>query len=390
MISQTTVEQVRAYTDIVAVISDYVSLKKRGRNFIGLCPFHSEKSPSFTVSPEKQLWHCFGCHSSGDHISFMMKVDNLTFVEAITHIAHKASITIVEEEKSFEVSLDERIKAQVLDVLFSAREAFAFFLNPESEGYRYALKRGLSDNMITCFHLGYAPLNWDPVTMLGAKGFSPDLIQKSGLVAVAEDGSFRPRFRHRLVFPVLDHRGRTVGFGARLIESREDSPKYINTEETILFNKRKLLYGLDKAKNAIRDTGRVIVMEGYMDVIVAHQYGFEESVGSMGTALTAEHAQLLKRYTSVVYLAMDSDVAGQQSVERSCEVLKQAGFQSYVIGLSQKDPADVLQQNGAEFFQKAIQEALPMILFKFNRSLAKYDVSKIEQIPVILQEIIPL
>ena len=389
MISKVTVDQVKAYPDIVGVISDYVSLRKRGRNFIGLCPFHSEKTPSFTVSPDKQLWHCFGCHSSGDHIGFIMKVDNLTFVEAISHIAHKAGIVIVEEEKSFELSLDERRRQQLLEVLSIARDYFRASL-PNSEGSRYLLSRGLTQKTIDHFSLGYAPTQWDPKSVFANHSVEDSLLQKAGLAVVLDDGAVKPRFRQRVVFPVLDHRGRTVGFGARLIQDRPDSPKYVNTEETILFNKRRLLYGLDKAKTAIRDKGRAIVMEGYMDVIVAHQFGFDESIASMGTALTTDHAQTLRRFTDTVYLAMDSDAAGQQSIERSYEALKQAGFQVSVIELGAKDPADVLLQKGAGYFQDCIEKALPIVQFKFARVLTRYDATKIEHVPAILQEMTPL
>lgn len=388
MIAKETVDQVKAYPDIVSVISDYVPLKKRGRNFIGLCPFHSEKSPSFTVSPEKQLWHCFGCHNSGDHIGFMMKIDNLSFVEAITHIAHKAGIGVIEEEKTFEMNLEEHRRQQILEVLSKARDYFRKAL-PQSEGAHYFLQRGLTQKTIDQFSLGFAPLNWDPKAIFQHQE-EDSLLQKAGLVAVTEEGVIKPRFRQRVVFPVMDHRGRTVGFGARQIQHRPDSPKYVNTEETALFNKRRLLYGLDKAKNAIRDQGRAIVMEGYMDVIIAHQFGFCESIASMGTALTQDHAQTLRRFTDTVYLAMDSDQAGQQSIERSYESLKQAGFQIYVISLEAKDPADVLLEKGAHYFQQCIQEAQPIIKFKFSRLLSRYDVTKIEHVPAILQEISPL
>jgi DNA primase len=391
MLSQETVESVKRFPDIVAIISDYVSLKRRGRNFIGLCPFHSEKTPSFTVSPEKKLFHCFGCQVSGDHIGFVMQMDQLSFTEAVRHIATRIGISIVEEELSPEKAKLRSEREEMQRLCHAAREAFVSYVDHEGV-HGYIHSRGLSETSLAQFHLGYSPKEFDLAAYLISFGFSPDIFLKSGLFYETAQGKYMSRFRERLIFPVLDHQGRTVGFGGRILSeaSESNSPKYMNSEETPFFNKRRLLYGLDLAKSAIREKGSVILMEGYMDVIMAHQFGFGNVVGTMGTALTGEHVQLLKRFVNTVYLALDQDDAGLRAIERSVELLRQNDMKVFVIQMSEKDPADLLQKHGADHFQTAIDQALPLIIFRLEKFLNGRKQIQIEDVPEIIDSLLPL
>ncbi len=353
-IAPESVEQVKAYSDIVSVISDYVHLRRKGRNYTGLCPFHSEKTPSFVVSPEKRIFHCFGCHESGNHISFVMKMDHVSFSEAIIQIAEKAGIQInyVQSNNSSQDAHYEELRTK----LYTAREHYKSQLTVGSDAYNYLIQRGLTPETISNFHLGFAG------------GDS--------------------RFRNRVIFPVLDYRSRTVGFAGRIFLPGAEGAKYINSEDSILFNKRKLLYGIDQAEVAIRKAGYVLVMEGYMDVLMAHQFGFKHSVATMGTALTSDHVMRLKRFTSTVYLAMDSDEAGQKAVERGYDVLQQNDIKTFVVSFHQKDPADFLLESGADAFLKTIQSAKSMVEFAFERALKKWDATKIENVSDILNSIV--
>ena len=344
-LSDETVDQVRALSDIVPVIQEYVTLTKRGRNYIGLCPFHSEKTPSFTVSPEKKIFHCFGCHESGDLIEFVSRLEHLNFTETIVFLAEKHGIDVVQEEGSGGHFIAQGDKEKVREILMETREKLKLLFKESVISLQYLEKRGLSSESMALFHLGYAPdvFNW--VTYFEEKGYSKDLLFKAGIIYQSENGGILSRFRNRLMFPISDAHSRTVGFGARRLDNQKQA-KYINSEDSVYFNKRKILYGFDLAKLAIKTNNLVVVMEGYMDVITAHQFGFNYSVACMGTALTQEQVQLIKRLTSNVVLALDDDSAGQQSTERSFEILRQLDCQVKVMQLSGLDPADVLQERG--------------------------------------------
>jgi DNA primase len=390
MLARKTIEQVKAYSDIVAIISEFVALSKKGRNYLGLCPFHQEKTPSFTVSPEKGIWHCFGCHASGDHISFIMQIDNLTFTEAISYIAEKVGIDVEREENSTYNSPYEKDKHEILEVLFKARELYAKMLTESPKTKSYISERGINEDSIKDFYLGFADSNINIWEYMLAKGFAPPILKKSGLFAESSSGNAVPRFRDRLIFPIIDYRGRTVGFGGRVLDGQTKMAKYLNSEETPIFNKRKLLYGLSAAKPTIKEKDAVMIMEGYMDVITAHQYGFKNSCAVMGTAISVDHAQKIKRFTNNVYLVMDQDEAGQKSCEKSFEVLRQYNMKVNVVQYQGKDPAEVLTDKGASYFQDCIDKAIPMIEFKFNRACERYNTKKIDNIPDVLREIIPI
>lgn len=392
MLAQQTVDQVRSYTDIVGLVSQYVTLKRRGRNYIGLCPFHNEKTPSFTVSPDKHIFHCFGCHESGDHISFIQKIDNLSFVDAVKVIAVHAGIEVVEDERSqdHDYKAKQETKDKLKDLLYDIRLAFEAALSPESAAYRYLQERGITNDTIQRFHLGFSPSDFNIVSFTKNKGIDPRLLPQSGLVYESQDGILRSRFKNRVIFPLVDHHGRTLAFGGRILAAQDNVAKYVNSEDSLLFNKRRVLYGLNVAKEGLKRAGYAILMEGYMDVIMAHQFGFDMSVACMGTAITSDQVQLIKRYVDTVYLAMDSDEAGQRAIEKSFEILRDASVSVNVINLTGKDPADVILQEGVDHFQSLIDEAQPMIAFKFKRLLQKYPDRKIEDIPKIIDELLPL
>jgi DNA primase len=383
-----TVDQVRDLSDIVPVFQEYVALTKRGRNYIGLCPFHSEKTPSFTVSPEKKIFHCFGCHESGDLITFVSRLEHLNFTETIVFLAEKHGIDVVQVEGTGGHFIPPGDREKVREILLETREKFKSFFKESAVSSQYLEKRGLNSESISLFHLGYSPDAFNWVTYFEEKGYSKDLLFKAGIVYQAENGSVFPRFRNRLMFPILDAHSHTVGFGGRRLDN-EKNAKYINSEETPFFNKRKILYGFDLAKSEIKKANVAIIMEGYMDVITAHQFGFKYAVACMGTALTKEQVQLLRRLTPNIILALDDDAAGQQSTERSFEVLREYDCQVKVMQLSGLDPADALQEKGVEFFQKAIDESVNMIEYKYHRALARLDKNIIENIPRIIDEVTP-
>lgn len=356
---------------------------------MGLCPFHSERSPSFTVSAEKKLFHCFGCQESGDHITFIMKIENLSFTDAIRQIATKAGIPIEEDEKTTFESQDDKDRGAIQDLLVVCREWFKQHF-PGSLAEDYAKKRGLTELSLAEFHIGYCPPNLDLNQILLGKGYAQELLAKSGLFFKTERGDWVCRFRGRLMFPVHDERSRLVGFGGRLVQPSESAAKYINSEETLLFNKRRVLYGLDLAKQAIKAQDKAIVVEGYMDVMVSHQFGFKNTVATLGTALTNEHAIRLKRFTQTVVLGFDSDEAGQRAVERSFEVLRQQELKVFVLALPEKDPADVLTEQGEAAYRALVESPKSIIEVMFERLLQKYPGKRIEYAADILRLMAPL
>ena len=387
-VSDSTVERVRQYHDIVSYMSHYVTLKRRGKNHIGLCPFHSEKTPSFTVSAERHLWHCFGCHESGDLISFVQKMDNLTFTESIVRIAETVGIPVDYDSTSSNPYADERDVLR--DIVVAFRDYCKSQLTSQHDAYHYLIDRGVSPESITVFQLGFASRDFQPLEFCKQHKFEPAQLLKSGLVFRADDGAYVSRFRNRLLFPIFDHLGKVAGFSGRILDKDSKAAKYVNSEENALFNKRKLLFGIDRAKSAIKLKKSVLIVEGYMDVLMCHQHGFGHAVGIMGTALTTEQVQLLKRFTETVYLALDSDASGQQAIEKSYHVLRQFGLQSYVVKMDQKDPADMLRDGNVEGFELLLQQAIPAMEFMFEQAIKRHGTDRIEMVSKILQDIRPL
>lgn len=390
MLSQKTIEDVKAYHDLVGLISLYIPLKKRGRNFLGLCPFHGEKTPSFTVSPDKNIWHCFGCHESGDLISFIMKIENIGFSEAITMVANKVGIEIQEENERKFFSKEDKDYYELGNLLYAAREFFKEQLKKNQAAHDYISNRKINEKSVKEFHLGYAPNNDDLLLLLKNKGINPEYFSKSGLFYLNEANELKPRFRNRIMFPIIDEKGRTIAFGGRIFNNETNTAKYINSEETLLFNKRQVLFGLNQAKSAIQEDNYLILTEGYLDVIMAHQYGFKNTVGSMGTALTEDQIRKIKRFTNTVYLALDSDEAGKKAEARNSDLLYAADLKVFLIDYPAKDPADYLIQNGAESFQKLIKEADSLFLAQYKKIKAEIGIESIENKLRIIDRIKPL
>lgn len=384
-LSDQTVSQVKASREIVTIISDYVQLKKRGRNHVGLCPFHSEKTPSFTVSEDKQIYHCFGCQQSGDAIGFMMAIDQLSFVQAIEHIAQKLSIQIEYDHVSAQDKAQWAKIEKSLDALSVAKQFFMTQFQQQQAAQAYAANRGLTSDTLYTFSIGYAP-DRNYLVALTEQGVSDDGLLDAGLAIRSDSGQLFPRFRDRLMFPVLDYRGRVVGFGGRLISHKSDAPKYLNSPETQLFNKSRLVYGLLHAKKTIQATDLSLIMEGYMDVVLAHQYGFTQAVATMGTAITAQHLQKLGRFSKNVIMAMDSDQAGQAAITKSIETFETQAFNVRVMDLLDGDPADLLTGHGPEMFKTQMDGALPLIQFHLERLIMTHDMTQIHNVRDIVDK----
>ncbi len=366
------IEEVRTGNDIVDVISQYVNLKKKGANYFGLCPFHNEKSPSFSVSPGKQMYYCFGCGAGGNVITFIMEYENYSFVEALKLLAERAGIALPEAEYSKEDRERADLKNTLLEINRLAANYFYYQLKqPQGRiGYDYFMKRALSDATVRHFGLGYANKTPDDLyRYMKSKGYADELLKETGLFFIEERGA-RDKFWNRVMFPILDVNNRVIGFGGRVMGDGE--PKYLNSPETKLFDKGRNLYGLNFARTSKANC--ILVCEGYMDVIAMHQAGFTNAVASLGTALTSRHALLLKRYTDSVVLTYDSDSAGVKAALRAIPILKEAGISVRVLCMKPyKDPDEFIKNLGKEEFQKRIDEAQNGFLFEISVIRSHYS-----------------
>ena len=380
------VEEVRARNDIVDVISGYVSLKKKGSNYWGCCPFHNEKTPSFSVSSNKQMYYCFGCHASGNVYTFLMKYENDTFPEAIKILADRAGVKLPEVEETPEQKKKAGKRMRLLEVNKEAAKYFYYMLrDPRGEvGMRYLTGRKLTDETMHHFGLGYAGKNGEQVVQyLRKKGFTDEEIKDSGLAMFSEQRGLRSQFWNRVMFPIQDINHRVIGFGGRVMGDGE--PKYLNSPETMIFDKRRNLYGLNFARTA--RTGNIILCEGYMDVIAMHQAGFTNAVASLGTALTAGHAALIKRYVNEVYLTYDSDEAGTKAALRAAPILREAGVTTRVIRMEPyKDPDEFIKNLGAEAFEERIRKARNSFMFGLEMLEKGYDLNAPEGKTEFLRE----
>lgn len=368
------VEEVRRRNDIVEVISEYVALKKRGRDYLGLCPFHHEKTPSFHVSPDKGLFYCFGCQAGGNVFTFIQKRENLTFSEALKLLADRTGISLEDEG-----DLEARRRRQETEQAFRAIDLAGRYFIRELSGSEgrtardYLDRRGIRAETAQTFGLGLAPDSWDRLTRgMQRQGFRPEFLARLGLVAPREGRSgFYDRFRGRLMFPISDIRGRVVGFGGRALTDGQQ-PKYLNSPESQFFNKGHLLYGLHLAKDAIRSGGRAIIVEGYMDAIACHQAGIANVVASMGTALTVEQGRLLQQQTSEVTIAYDSDLAGAAATVKGMELLAGLGCRVRILRLEGgKDPDEYLQSFGSEAFLRQLESAETLNEYKLRLALGE-------------------
>jgi DNA primase len=387
------VDRVRTESDIISVISEYVPLKKRGKNFWGCCPFHNEKTPSFSVAPDKGFFYCFGCQAGGNVFNFLMKIENISFFEAVKKMAQKLNIPLPDQEKSeFELSR-EREMAQLYRVNEMARDFFHNCLtktNYGKEALAYLTSRGLTKAGIDTFKIGFAPPGWDKLSLaFQERGFDQDLLLKAGLVSSRPtgEGSY-DRFRNRIIFPICDARGRVIGFGGRVMD--DSQPKYLNSPETILFNKRQTLFAFDQACKSIRDSGQAIVVEGYMDAITAHEAGAKNVVASLGTAFTPEQGRLLLRQATEVVFAYDSDAAGQNATLRALEVVRTLGIAIRIATVPEsKDPDEFIRKNGIQQFLNFIQRAPGLLDYQIQQALKDTDYSRLEGKVAVVAKALP-
>lgn len=388
------IEEIRYRNDIVEVISEYVPLRRAGKNYLGLCPFHHERTPSFTVSPEKQMFYCFGCQAGGNLFTFLMKKDNMSFLDAVRTLAERAGVPLPQEEGSPEEAQRRKERELTLQVLALAAEFYHRVLLESGKGEearRYLKSRGLEDETVSRFHLGWAPAEWEALTStLVRRGFSPDLLVRAGLASPREQGSgCYDRFRGRVMFPIRDRRGRVLGFGGRVLG--DGQPKYLNSPETRLFNKRSVLFGLDLAAGAIRSAGRAVVVEGYMDVITAHQHGITNTVASLGTALSREQAALVRQYAPLAILAYDSDTAGEKATLRGLDIFGDLGVEVRVATLPEgKDPDEFLRRQGSEAFRRVLDRAVPLFEFRFRLACRQHDTATVQGKVKVVAEVAQL
>lgn len=376
--SEELVEEVRMRNDIVDVISGYVKLQKKGSSYFGLCPFHNEKSPSFSVSREKQMYYCFGCGAGGNVFTFIMEYENYSFVEALKFLAERAGIDLPEVEYSKEAKEKADLKLTILEINKLAAKYFYAQLKAEGgkTAYAYLKNRGLSEETIVAFGLGYANKYSDDLyRYLKMKGYGDELLLKAGLISADERKGAYDKFWNRVMFPIMDVNNRVIGFGGRVMGDAK--PKYLNSPETIVFDKSRNLYGLNRARTSRKPY--FLICEGYMDVIALHQAGFTNAVASLGTALTAGHASLLKRYVNEVYLTYDSDEAGTRAALRAIPILKDAGITAKVIRMDPyKDPDEFIKNLGAEAFEERISKARNGFMFGLEILEKEFDMNSPE------------
>ena len=381
------IDEVREKNDIVDVISSYVSLKKRGSNYVGLCPFHNEKSPSFSVSRDKQMYYCFGCGQGGNVYTFLMEYNRLSFVEALQNLAQRAGVELPEREQTAEERQQADARVTLRDMNKEAAVYFHYLLKSErgAQALSYLKNRGLSDETINHFGLGYADIYRDDLYQyLRSKGFTDYLMKESSLVNIDTVKGNYDKFFNRVIFPIMDMNQRVIGFGGRVMGNGE--PKYLNSRETILFDKGRNLYGLNYAKRSRSNV--IILCEGYMDVISLHQAGFTNAVASLGTALTSGHASLLKRYTNEVYLTYDSDGAGVKAALRAIPILKEVGITTKVINMRPyKDPDEFIKALGAQEYEERIKKAENSFMFQIRIMQAGYDMDDPESKTAFYNEI---
>lgn len=364
------VDELVARTDIVDLVSGYVRLNKKGNNYWGLCPFHSEKTASFSVSADKQIYYCFGCHKGGGAINFVMETESLSFVDAVRDLAQRAGMQVPESD------YDKGRKEKRERLLEMNKEAARYFhaqlYGPQgAQALDYLRRRGLSRATLTNFGLGFAPDNWDGLlNALAQKGYDKKLVLEGGLAVSNDKGRIYDRFRNRVIFPIIDVRGSVIGFGGRVMD--DSKPKYLNSPEGPVYNKSRNLFALNIAKKS--KAGRIILTEGYMDTIALHQAGFDCAVASLGTALTADHAQLLARYTKEAVIAYDGDGAGVAAAQRAIPLLEKAGLKVKVLQMrGAKDPDEFIKAYGKDAFAKLLDESTNHIEYRLEKIKSKYD-----------------
>ncbi len=379
-------DEVTARNPIEEVVGQYVSLRRSGSNLFGLCPFHGEKTASFSVAPDKGIYYCFGCHKGGSVINFQMEIEGLSYPDAVRALAKRAGLEVPEDEQ-----YQSRYRQQ--ERLWALHKEAARFFHSQlyapigADALKYALDRGLSKGTLTRFGMGYAPDSWSAlVDTLRKKGYTDQELRDSGLVTVSKkNGNLFDRFRDRLMFPIIDVRGNVIGFGGRIMKKDDNAAKYLNSPETLIFNKRRNLFALNLAKKTKHDY--LILVEGYMDAIALHQYGFDCAVASLGTALTEDGAALLSRYTDQVVLIYDGDTAGQNATKRAIPILEKTGLQVKVLQMRDaKDPDEFLKKFGTDRFKLLLEESSNRVEYQLSAILKKYDLRDDDQKVKYLQE----
>jgi DNA primase len=383
------IDEIKQRIDIVDIIGQHVTLTKAGRTFKGLCPFHSEKHPSFYVYPEQQSWHCFGCNIGGDVFSFVMKKQNIDFGEALRQLAQRAGVTI---PSRFEPGVESEEKQRLYQVNQTAAQYFHNLLINSPAGKKaqsYVTGRGFTEQTIADFKLGFSPDSWEGLkTYLMERDYTEKELLTAGLIIEAEGGKTHDRFRNKLMFPIHDAEGRVTGFGARVLD--DSLPKYINSPQTPLFDKSGTLYGLNLAKEAVRQQNQAVIVEGYMDVITAHQNGFNNVVASMGTAVTEKQVGILKRLTQNMALALDSDAAGEEATLRAMDYENTLDAEVKVIIMPRgQDPDDVIKQD-VKTWQKLVAEAVPIVDYTFNMVTSELDLTKVSDKTLARDKLLPI
>ena len=380
LFSSATLDQIRAASDIVDVIGSYLPLKRAGANFVAVCPFHKEKTPSFNVNPQRQIFHCFGCHKGGDVFAFVKEYENIDFPEAVRRLADRAKIPL-EFEKNAGEQQSRHIKERLLQVHEQIAQRWQGALANEASGQiarDYLARRGVSAEAVKLFRLGYAPDLWDDtVNWAKSKGHELALVEQAGLILRKREGDgYYDRFRGRLMFPICDEQGRVIGFSGRILTGDEKTAKYVNSPETPIFTKSKVFFGLDKSKRAVLEAGYAIVCEGQLDLIACFMAGVQNVVAPQGTAFTADHARILKRYVEEVVLCFDSDEAGQNATVRSLDNLLASGLAVRVAVLSAPhDPDSFIKASGGPAFKQLIEQAEGFFDYYLNRLCATNEVT---------------
>ena len=389
------INEVRQRASIVEVVSDLVSLKKSGKNYLGLCPFHSERTPSFTVNEEKGIFHCFGCGAGGNVFNFLMRTGQMTFPEAVRSVAKRYQVPLPTRELSEEEKRRRSLKAKLYEVNETAAEFFHRTLTSRKEGEegrRYLAQRSISEETIREHRLGFAPASWDSLVLhLQKKGDPLNLAETVGLILPRKEGAVaagRPgyfdRFRRRVMFPIISEGGRILGFGGRIVEEGKAEgdippPKYMNSPESPIYSKGQTLYGLNSAKGTIREKGNALIVEGYMDLLSLFQAGFRNVVASLGTALTPSQLSLLGRYAQEAILIFDGDESGQKATQRSLELFLQEGISARIVSLpGGYDPDSFIRKERIDSFEKLLAEAPPLVEFLFDQALRRHRPDSVE------------
>ncbi len=382
------IEEIKNRLDILEVVGSYIKLQKAGQNYRARCPFHSEKKPSFFVSPARQIWHCFGCQKGGDIFAFVKEIEGVEFGDALRILAQKAGIELKRQDPKLKTERSRLYEICELACRFFEKQMEESSVGKEAKSY--LLARGIKPESLKKWRLGYAPDVWQGLSdFLTTRGYSQEEIQKAGLGLTSEKGSFFDRFRGRIIFPIFDLNSQVVGFGGRVFKS-DDPAKYINTPATLLYDKSRILYGLDKAKVEIRKKESCVLVEGYIDAIMCHQAGFENAVATSGTALTSFQLKILKRYSDNLITAFDMDPAGDSATKRGIDLAQAQGFNIRVVLMPEgKDPADIISENPAEW-QKRVEDGKNIYQFYFDTTFSRLDAKSSQGKKDIAKIILPI